>query len=116
MVIIRRATIADAERLCRLNAPVQSMHAEARPDFFKPPSVGEEMVDYYRTRLSTESVYAYLGEVGAVLELKRWCWADWKAYLATPDHARHAAIAAEIFAAYPESGMLEAFEAGATWR
>jgi uncharacterized protein YjbI with pentapeptide repeats len=54
--------------------------------------------------------------VGAVLELKRWCWADWKAYLATPDHAGHAAIAAEIFAAYPESGLLAAFEAGASWR
>ncbi|MCI0663330.1 MAG: GNAT family N-acetyltransferase [Acidobacteria bacterium] len=60
---IRRATIEDAELLSRLNAPVQQLHWEARPEFFKPHAVTEEMIADFRYRLSNENIYTLIGEV-----------------------------------------------------
>jgi GNAT superfamily N-acetyltransferase len=62
-VKIRRATVEDAELLCRLNASVQHLHVEARPDMFKPHAVTSEMIADYRSRLSDEAVYVFIGEV-----------------------------------------------------
>jgi ribosomal protein S18 acetylase RimI-like enzyme len=63
MMTIRRGTIEDAELLCWLNAPVQQLHCERRPDFFKPHRVSAEMIADYQTRLSNENIYIYIGEV-----------------------------------------------------
>jgi ribosomal protein S18 acetylase RimI-like enzyme len=63
MMKIRRATIEDAELLSRLNAPVQQFHCEARPEFFKPHVITEEMIADFRYRLSNENIYILISEV-----------------------------------------------------
>lgn len=61
---IRRATLEDAELLGRLNAAVQQVHHEARPDFYKPPAVTPELIADFRKRLSDGQTYIFIGEVG----------------------------------------------------
>ena len=60
---IRRAMAEDAELLCRLNAPVQEIHVDARPDFFKPHAFATAMIENYQARLTDENTYVFIGEV-----------------------------------------------------
>ena len=63
MLQIRRATNDDAELLARLNAPVQQLHHEARPDFYKPPAITPEIIAVFREHLLDEQTYIFIGEV-----------------------------------------------------
>lgn len=61
---IRRATKDDAPILSSLNADVQRLHAEARPDLFKRPENDAFAVDHFLEILSNESVYVFIASVG----------------------------------------------------
>jgi GNAT superfamily N-acetyltransferase len=41
-IVVRRAGKPDAKSISRLNADIQSVHAAAFPDLFKPPSVDSQ--------------------------------------------------------------------------
>src|SRR5690554_6278887 len=60
---IRRATPDDAERLARLCGAVHAVHAEARPDVFKPFAVSDALIADFRDRLSHEDCHAFIGYV-----------------------------------------------------
>ncbi len=62
MMHIRRATADDAELLARLNAPVQQLHYEARPDFYKPPALTAELIADFRERLLRDDICAFVAE------------------------------------------------------
>lgn len=50
-VNIRQAVQADAEMLAQLNSEVQQVHAEARPDIFKPAGDLEPFINDFHGRL-----------------------------------------------------------------
>jgi GNAT superfamily N-acetyltransferase len=60
---IRRATIDDAELLARLNAPVQQIHYEARPDVYKPAAVTSELIADFHGRLAREDIGIFIGDL-----------------------------------------------------
>jgi len=60
---IRQATLEDAELIARLNAPVQQLHYEARPDFYKPPALMPELIADYRDRLKCKDVYVFIASL-----------------------------------------------------
>ncbi len=60
---IRRASIDDAELIARLNEPVQRMHAEARPDFFKPYTLDDDLITFYIDLLIAPENHIFIGEV-----------------------------------------------------
>ncbi len=53
----------DAELLARLNEPVQQLHYEARPDYYKPPALTPELIADFRNRLVDEQNHILIGEV-----------------------------------------------------
>jgi len=58
---VRRATADDAESMASLNASVQQVHHEERPDWFKP--VDENAIaQMYRNRLMDPTVTAFIAE------------------------------------------------------
>ena len=54
--------------------------------------------------------------VAAVLSMRKWCYAEWKAHLSAPDMLAYYALALEALGNYEESGARQALEAGADWR
>jgi GNAT superfamily N-acetyltransferase len=60
---IRRATTDDVPILVRLNAPVQALHVQMRPEMFKPPSESAEMHDFFRDKLTSPDWHGFIGEV-----------------------------------------------------
>lgn len=63
MFTIRRGTVEDARLLCDLSEAVQEGHLAARPDYFKPHLVTDEMVNEFRQALEAENTTVYIGEV-----------------------------------------------------
>ena len=61
-VTIRTATSADARVLARLNGPVQALHAQAQPEFYKPPQVTPELVAHYEAELARPDVVIFIAE------------------------------------------------------
>jgi diamine N-acetyltransferase len=60
---IKRATTADAETLATLNGPVQQLHAEGRPGFYKPALMNDVLVQMYRDWLAQPDHHFFIGEV-----------------------------------------------------
>jgi ribosomal protein S18 acetylase RimI-like enzyme len=60
---IRRATAADAEIIAELNHAVHEIHVAARPDFFKPLVIDDELLAITRQRLAGEDDYGFIAEV-----------------------------------------------------
>jgi ribosomal protein S18 acetylase RimI-like enzyme len=60
---IRRASLFDARLLAGLNMTVQQLHAENRPEIFKPPLVSDELVNWYEEMLSQTENHVFIGEV-----------------------------------------------------
>jgi hypothetical protein len=54
--------------------------------------------------------------IGAVMLMRHWCYAEWKAYLTTPDMETYFNQALEIFNLYPQSGTFQALQEGWDWR
>ncbi len=54
-VVIRRATMADAELLAELNKDVQQIHADAYPKLFKQPNNFTEIVADFKTRILSDA-------------------------------------------------------------
>jgi uncharacterized protein YjbI with pentapeptide repeats len=54
--------------------------------------------------------------IGAVMLMRHWCYAEWKAYLTTPDMEKYYRYALEIFKLYPRSGTFQALQEGWDWR
>lgn len=78
-------------------------------------SCREIIVEILRQHINTREVEeAKL--VGAVSLMARWCFAEWKEYLTTPDMVGYYALALDIFSKYPKSGMSKALEEGWNWR
>jgi ribosomal protein S18 acetylase RimI-like enzyme len=63
MIQIRKATVEDAELLARLVKAVHDIHAEARPDFFKPYALSPEWIADFRERLLDPSNAFLIAEV-----------------------------------------------------
>jgi ribosomal protein S18 acetylase RimI-like enzyme len=63
MMLIRRASVDDAPLLARLNTTVQQLHAEARPDIFKPPVANDELIGWFETALNDSDVRIFVGEL-----------------------------------------------------
>ena len=57
---IRRATLEEAELLVTLNDPVQKMHAEEHPHFFKYPVDQAGMAKLFRDELASEQNAFYI--------------------------------------------------------
>ncbi len=62
MFTIRRATVDDAQLLAHLLEPVHRIHAEARPELFKPHSATGEILDVFRHVLSDADNYIFIAE------------------------------------------------------
>jgi ribosomal protein S18 acetylase RimI-like enzyme len=62
-IAIRRASEADAEALSLLNADVQSLHASALPERFKPPGPDTFPATLTRTLLANPSNLVFIAEV-----------------------------------------------------
>lgn len=58
---VRRATIDDAQSMASLNANVQQMHHEERPDWFKPVDENAIM-EMYRNRLMDPTITTFIAE------------------------------------------------------
>ena len=65
MLHIRQATIDDAESIAQLNCAVHEIHAESRPEIFKPLVPDEELTALTRERLMDSSTYVFIAEVHA---------------------------------------------------
>ena len=63
-IIIRSASADDAPALAALNAHVQSLHVNGRPDRFRQPGAGE-VEDWFRARLAEPHVEAWIAEAEA---------------------------------------------------
>ena len=61
-VTIRRATSADAHRMAQLNGPIQALHAQARPETYKPAQLTPELVAHYEAQLSRPDVAVFIAE------------------------------------------------------
>lgn len=59
-MIPRRATLADAETLARLNAHVQGWHAAHYPETFFPNPDPKDLTDWFAERLSHPGCAAFL--------------------------------------------------------
>lgn len=78
-------------------------------------SCREIIVEILRQHIDTREIEeAKL--VGAVSLMARWCFAEWKEYLTTPDMVGYYALALDVFSKYPKSGLLQALEEGWNWR
>ncbi|MBI1278502.1 MAG: GNAT family N-acetyltransferase [Anaerolineaceae bacterium] len=53
-VVIRRATLEDAEILATLNRDVQQIHADAYPNFFKQPTNFADIAADFKNRVLTD--------------------------------------------------------------
>ncbi len=62
---IRRASVADAECLVRLNASVHAEHVQARPDFFRATDP-RELGEWFRELLAKPATRSWIAEVGEV--------------------------------------------------
>jgi GNAT superfamily N-acetyltransferase len=62
-MLVRRATGEDAELLARLNGPVQQLHADARPDIYKPALHTDELIEFYRQILDEPDSHVWIVEV-----------------------------------------------------
>jgi ribosomal protein S18 acetylase RimI-like enzyme len=60
---VRRATLDDAHLLAELNTTVQQLHAQARPEIFKPPVARVELIMWFETLLSELGTYMFIGEM-----------------------------------------------------
>ena len=60
---IRRATTYDVPVLVSLNAPVQALHVQMRPEIFKPSSESAEMHNFFRDRLTNPNWHGFIAEV-----------------------------------------------------
>jgi GNAT superfamily N-acetyltransferase len=100
-VAVRRAQPADAPGIVELCFEVQTIHAEARPDWFLPD--GRESVDDLVERMNAPDHFLWVAERGgelvgcAIARLNekprnRWCYASRELSLehigVTPDHQR----------------------------
>lgn len=65
-MLVRRATDRDAEVLAALNQPIQQLHAEARPDFFKPAQLDEALIQVFREALAQPENHIFIDEVNGV--------------------------------------------------
>lgn len=54
--------------------------------------------------------------VGAILLLRHWCFAEWKAYLSSEEGLPYYEQALSIFEQYPESSAFQALKEGWDWR
>jgi len=59
--MIRRAIVADADLLARLNAFVHDVHVAERPDQFKPTNAAE-LTGWFRERLGQPTTLAWIAE------------------------------------------------------
>src|SRR5262245_41796750 len=62
-IVIRRATIADAELVSSLNADVQALHAAALPWRFKPPGPGTFQPADAEALLRKPERYVFIAEI-----------------------------------------------------
>lgn len=60
---IRKAGLSDATLLAQLNAAVQQVHVENKPNVFKPAVATEELVRWIVDRLASHTFDAYIGEL-----------------------------------------------------
>jgi ribosomal protein S18 acetylase RimI-like enzyme len=60
---IRHADVEDSQLLAELNATVQRLHAENRPDIFKPPVLSDELVAWFETLLRESDSHIFIGEL-----------------------------------------------------
>ena len=60
---IRRADTHDARLLTELVMTVQHIHAENRPDIFKPALVTDDLVKWFENALAQTENHIYIGEV-----------------------------------------------------
>lgn len=75
----------------------------------------EIVVEILRQHLDRRDI-EHIKLVGAVSLMARWCFAEWKEYLTTPDMIGYYSLALDIFSKYPKSGLLRALEEGWNWR
>ncbi len=54
--------------------------------------------------------------IGSITVMRKWCYAEWKEHLATPDREQYFEIARGILKAYPPSLAGRALEEGWDWR
>lgn len=59
---LRRAGVADAEIIARLNEPVQRIHAQGRADFFKPHVVDAALIAWYCDVLVQPDHHVFIAE------------------------------------------------------
>jgi ribosomal protein S18 acetylase RimI-like enzyme len=64
MISIRCATSEDADLLARLHGPIQQLHADARPDIYKPVSKMDALIEDYRQALTDPNNYVWIAEIG----------------------------------------------------
>lgn len=57
---LRQAALDDAALLAALNEPVQQIHAEHRPDWFKPHQVTAELIEFYMKLLSDPACTTFI--------------------------------------------------------
>ena len=62
-IVVRRATIADAELVSKLNADVQALHAAALPWRFKPPGPGTFQPADAEPLLRKPEHYVFIAEI-----------------------------------------------------
>jgi len=61
---VRRAAAADCAVLSELNAGIQRLHADAHPDFFKPPSATTFPPDYWIELMARPDTVMLVAELG----------------------------------------------------
>ncbi len=61
--MMRQATVDDARSVAELCSHVHEIHHAARPDFFKPFTLSDEMIGFFTARLADEGYFVNIGEV-----------------------------------------------------
>jgi hypothetical protein len=75
----------------------------------------ELVVEALRRRVDTADVEA-MSLLGAVVTMRKWCYAEWHEYLSSPDLLAYQTVAETILGEYPESGAAAALSVGLDWR
>ncbi len=61
-VNIRKAKTADIALLSKLNREVQQIHADAHPEFFKPPANDDFAIPFFKALFKDPTIYMYIAE------------------------------------------------------
>jgi diamine N-acetyltransferase len=62
-ISVRAATGADLDVLVRLNQPVQQLHADLEPGFFKAATDRDDVAAYFAAQLEVPSYYFLIAEI-----------------------------------------------------